>query len=416
MLHLHVHTFYSFHEGASSPETIFQAARERGIETLAITDTNGLYGLIHQRQAAAYHGIRLIIGALLNDETGLSAVILPRTRPGYSTLCRLITHRHMDEGFSLLEALKGEDLGEVFIISSSLRLLSGLRPEKTLFFELRPGSSNRYRVARELGIPAVVTNSVFFAHPAEYERHRLLRVIGLNSVFSRLSPDLHARHDQWLKPPEAMEREFAWAPEALKNTHAIVDGIEDYWDLGEWIVSRDAMEEKGDLFSLLKQKCLDGVRRRYGTMTPEVKNRLHKELDLVGRKGFAEYFLIMEDVAKQNPYTCGRGSSAASLIAYLLGITQVDPIRYDLFFERFLNEDRKDPPDIDVDFPWDDREDVLKYTFKKYGLERTAMVANHVTYQVRGALRDRFFILRRAHRHDRGADQRQPPFPGDRYR
>ncbi len=388
MIHLHVHTHYSFHEGASSPEDLFAAARERGIETLAITDTNGLYGLIHQRQAAEHYGIRLLIGSLLNDSTSHSAVIIPRTRTGYSELCRLITQRHMDTHFSLLDSLKAENLGDLFVISPDLSLLSGLPREKTLFFELRPGSIDRYRTAQELGIPAVVTNGVYFAHPRDYDKHRLLRVIGLNSVFSRLSPDLHARSDQWLKPQQTMEQEFAWAPEALRNSHAIVDGIEDYWDLGAWIVSRDAMEEKGDLFRLLKQKCLEGVRHRYGKMTSEIKNRLDKELDIVGRKGFAEYFLIMEDVAKQNPYTCGRGSSAASLISYLLGITQVDPIRYDLFFERFLNEDRKDPPDIDVDFPWDDRDDVLKYTFEKYGRKRTAMVATHVTYQARAALRE----------------------------
>ncbi|NIQ37451.1 MAG: DNA polymerase III subunit alpha [Proteobacteria bacterium] len=388
MIHLHVHTYYSFHEGASSPEELFTAARERGIDTMAMTDTNGLYGLIHQRQAAQLYGIRLLIGSFLDDRTGHSAVILPRTRLGYSTLCRLITHRHMDQHFALHDALKEENLGELFVISSDLSLLSALPRGKTLFFELRPGSIDQYGAAQELGIPAVVTNGVTFAHPTGYDKHRLLRVIGLNSVFSRLSPDLHARTDQWLKAPATIEKEFAWAPEALMNSHAIVDGIEDYWDLGAWIVSRDAMEEKGDLFLLLKQKCLDGVRHRYGNMTPEIKSRLDKELDIVGRKGFAEYFLIMEDVAKQNSYTCGRGSSAASLISYLLGITQVDPIRYDLFFERFLNEDRKDPPDIDVDFPWDDRDDALKYTFEKYGRERTAMVATHVTYQTRAALRE----------------------------
>ncbi|MBW2058689.1 MAG: DNA polymerase III subunit alpha [Deltaproteobacteria bacterium] len=388
MIHLHVHTYYSFHEGASSPEELFEAARKRGIDTLAVTDTNGLYGLMHQRKAAEHYGVRLLVGALLNDLPGHSALILPRTRTGYSALCRLITRRHMDPHFSLLEALQEEDLAELFIISPDLGLLSGLPREKTLFFELRPGLIDRYRAALELGIPAVVTNAVYFARPTDFDRQRLLRVIGLNSTFGRLTPDLHARSDQWLKPPETMEREFAWAPEALKNSHRIAKGIEDFWDLGSWIVSRDAMEEKGDLFLLLKQKCLEGVRRRYGRMTPEIKSRLEKELGIVARKGFSEYFLIMEDIARQNPYTCGRGSSAASIISYLLGITQVDPIRYDLFFERFLNEDRKDPPDIDIDFPWDEREEVLKYAFRKYGSERTAMVSTHVTYQVRGALRE----------------------------
>jgi len=388
MLHLHVHTYYSFHEGASSPEDLFAAAREQGIQTLAVTDTNGLYGLIHQLKAATHSGIRLLIGAWLDDTAGHSAIVLPRTRRGYSRLCHLITRRHTDRRFSLGPSLMNEDLSQIFVLSSDMRLLTILPREETVFFELRPGTIHKYRSAREHRIPAVVTNGVYFAHPQDYEKHRLLRVIGLNSTFSRLSPDLHARPDQWLKPAALMEKEFAWAPEALRNSHRIADGIEDYWDMGPWVVPRDAMSERDDLFRLLQQKCMDGVRLRYGTMTLAIKTRLDKELDIVARKGFSEYFLIMEDVARQNPYTCGRGSSAASLISYLLGITQVDPIRYDLFFERFLNETRKDPPDIDIDFPWDDREDVLKYIFQKYGPASTAMVANHITVQTRAAIRE----------------------------
>jgi error-prone DNA polymerase len=388
MLHLHVHTYYSFHEGASSPEDLFETARKQNIHTLAVTDTNGLYGLIHQLRAASHFGIRLLIGAWLDDMAGHSAVILPRTRQGYSRLCHLITQRHMEPRFSLLSSLMNEDLSQLFVLSSNMRLLTGLRHEKTIFFELRPGTIHAYRLAREHRIPAVVTNGVYFTHPQDYEKHRLLRVIGLNTTFSRLSPDLHARPDQWLKPPALMQKEFAWAPEALRNSHCIAEGIEDYWDMGPWVVPRDAMSEQDDLFGRLKQKCMEGVRLRYGTMTPAIKTRLDKELDIVARKGFSEYFLIMEDVARQNLYTCGRGSSAASLISYLLGITQVDPIRYDLFFERFLNETRKDPPDIDIDFPWDDREDVLKYIFQKYGPACTAMVANHITFQTRAAVRE----------------------------
>jgi len=388
MIHLHVHFYYSFHEGASSPEELFGAARQHGIDTMAITDTNGLYGLIHQRKAAEQYGFRLLVGAWVDDTTGHSAVILPRTRQGYSALCHLITWRHMDPQFSLLKSLREEDLSQLFVLSPDIRLLVCLPREKTIFFELRPGSIHQYRAARERKIPPVVTNGVYFAHPQEYEKHRLLRVIGLNSTFSRLSPDLHARKDQWLKPPMDMEKGFVWAPEALANTHVIAEGIEDYWDMGVWVVPRYAMKETNDLFLLLKQKCIEGVRVRYGAMTPEIKARLDKELNIVARKEFSQYFLIMEDVAGQNLYTCGRGSSAASLISYLLGITQVDPIRYDLFFERFLNETRKDPPDIDIDFPWDERDDVLKYIFQKYGPAHTAMVANHVTFQTRAAVRE----------------------------
>jgi len=251
MIHLHVHTYYSFYEGASSPEELFEAARERGIDTLAVTDTNGLYGLIHQRKAAEQYRLRLLIGAWLDDTAGHSAVILPRTRRGYSRLCHLVTWRHMDPQFSLPKSLREEDLSQLFVFSPDIELLMGLPREKTVFFELRPGAIHRYKVVRDLGIPVVATNGVYFAHPQEYEKHQLLRVVGLNSTFSRLSPDLHARKDQWLKPPEDMEREFAWAPEALVNSSVIAENIEDYWDMGAWVVPRDTTDETGDLFLLL---------------------------------------------------------------------------------------------------------------------------------------------------------------------
>ena len=136
MIHLHVHTYYSFHEGASSPEDLFAAAREQGIDTLAVTDTNGLYGLIHQLKAASHDGLRLLIGVWLNDTAGHSAVILPRTRRGYSRLCHLITQRHMDGRFSLSSALMNEDLSQFFVLSSDMKFLTALPHEKTIFFEL----------------------------------------------------------------------------------------------------------------------------------------------------------------------------------------------------------------------------------------------------------------------------------------
>ena len=123
-------------------------------------------------------------------------------------------------------------------------------------------------------------------------------------------------------------------------------------------------------------------------MRPEALNRLDYELDIIGRKGFASIFLIVEDIVRRAPRTCGRGSAAASLVSYALGITHVDPIRHNLFFERFLNPGRKDPPDIDVDFPWDERDGVLDYVFEKYGPERSAMVANHAGFQLRAAVRE----------------------------
>ena len=138
---------------------------------------------------------------------------------------------------------------------------------------------------------------------------------------------------------------------------------------------------------MLLRLCEQGADRRYGGMSHDIRARLDYELAIIRDKGFASYFLVVRDIVQQCPRTCGRGSAASSIVSYLLGITHVDPLRYNLFFERFLNKGRKDPPDIDVDFPWDERERILKYVFAKYE-GRAAMVANHVTFGPRSAIRD----------------------------
>jgi len=138
--------------------------------------------------------------------------------------------------------------------------------------------------------------------------------------------------------------------------------------------------EDSKAYETLRQRALDGAQWRYGRISPELLERFDRELDLIRDKGFAHYFLVVEELARRSDRTCGRGSAAASLVAYCLGITHVDPMKHNLFFERFLNEGRVDPPDIDVDFPWDERDDILDFAFARYGSRRTAMVANQVSY------------------------------------
>src|SRR6185503_3567715 len=143
-----------------------------------------------------------------------------------------------------------------------------------------------------------------------------------------------------------------------------------------------------DPYSLLVARCEEGARRRYGAISPAVRQRLDYELAIVRDKGYADYFLVVQEIVKRSPRTCGRGSAAASIISYCLGITHVEPIRHDLYFERFLNRGRVDPPDIDVDFCWDERDDVIDWVFKAFGADKVAMISNHVTFRARAAVRE----------------------------
>jgi len=278
--------------------------------------------------------------------------------------------------------------------------------------------------------------------------HRLLRAIHLNSTFARFPAGAFARRDATLLSASEMAARFPDCPDALENTVAIAERCDWSLPLGKPIFPpfppphrpeswQEALAAAGlgvaaathqaemvghagaeavDLAGteatgheqasvrmgqvdssmgadLLERLCRAGACRRYGVADPrdlptEVTSRMAKELGIVRAKGFSDYFLVVRDIVTRWPRTCGRGSAAASLIAYCLEITHVDPIAHDLFFERFLNEERRDPPDIDVDFPWDERDQVQQYVLEAWGRERTAMVANHVCFRARAAVRE----------------------------
>ncbi|HBP89361.1 MAG TPA: DNA polymerase III subunit alpha, partial [Nitrospiraceae bacterium] len=151
------------------------------------------------------------------------------------------------------------------------------------------------------------------------------------------------------------------------------------WSFKETIFPNFRQLSDPHAFTLLREKTYDGARWRYGSLTSVVTDRIERELGVIRDKGYAHYFLVVDEIVRQAPRTCGRGSAAASIVSYCLGITHVDPIRHNLFFERFLNPGRHDPPDIDVDFPWDERDRIVDFVFARYGSRQAGMVANQNT-------------------------------------
>jgi len=389
--HLHVHSNYSFCRGASRIESLVDAALAHGMRALALTDTNGLYGLVWFLQCAAERGLRPIVGAELRAD-GERAVILARNREGYATLCRLISRRHLEPGFGLSRALLA-DREYVFVLSGQVPLLETLGKQNgtaQLYVELNDPAVEPALLSfsRASGIPVVATNDVYFVDPAEFPMHRLLRAIDLNTCLSRIPKEELAGEDRWLKPPDAMARRYPHLGQALENSLRIADECSADLDIGKPAFPAFETPDGSDSFEYLREECYRGAEARYGELSESVVKRLERELGIIRDKGFASYFLVVRDIVRQSARTCGRGSAAASLVSYCLGITHVEPITHNLFFERFLNEGRTDPPDIDVDFPWDERDDVLDYVFGKYGAERTAMISNHVGFRARAAVRE----------------------------
>ncbi|MEZ4599125.1 MAG: DNA polymerase III subunit alpha [Syntrophotaleaceae bacterium] len=388
--HLHLHSALSPNWGLHSPEVLCAAARAMGMERLALTDRNGLYAIPRFVEAAREAGIAPLVGAEAVSG-GRRALLLARNREGYANLCRLLSALHTDDPFDLCQALAARRKG-LFVISDDAVLLEQLvqRDRDGLHVELSPGHGpeTALKLARRLGLPPVATSRALLLHPGDYLLHRTLRAIAGNTTLDRLCEADCARPSDRLLPERELADRFPHCPEGLANTVAIADACCTDWDFSATIFPRFRGLEDRQAAMELERRARKGALWRYGRLNERIEERMQKELSLIRDKGFAHYFLVVEELAAQSPRTCGRGSAAASLVAYCLGITHVDPLRYNLFFERFLNEGRTDPPDIDIDFPWDERDDVLDFAFARYGKDRAAMVANQVGFKSRGALRE----------------------------
>jgi len=434
---LHVHTCYSLLSGVGHPVEWAEAAARAGIDTLAVTDTDGLYGAMEHAKAAEAAGIRPLFGVTLTEagpeeqeerrRPRARAVLLARDRKGFAALCRLITARRLEpDSFDLVEAVAAEAAGpaegSIFVLAPEASLLeawSRRLPPDTLHAELlvhpeegRKGPARRQAAAlaaraEALGVPVVATNASHFPGREGYRLHAVLRAIagraGLAQVTaSRAGPaparaGLRGPHEvaspeAWLKPPEAMARLFEDRPEALAATRRLAEACRVEFDLGRVRFPEVPLPDGETPFSRLWKICFAGARRRYRPLTAGVVDRLRHELETIEAMGFAPYFLIVHDIlkfARRSGIPClGRGSAAGSLALYALGATWVDPLANNLSFERFLNPERVKPPDVDLDFCWRRRDEVVEHVFQRYGRDRVAMLCTHVTFAGRSAIRE----------------------------
>ncbi len=385
-VHLHVHSSYSMMWGVSSVEKLCQKAASQGCTALALTDTNGFYGLMNFLEAARRHRLQPLVGTTLRA-TGREAVFLARTPRGYELLCHMATLVHKND-FSFFRDVPHAPR-DLAALASDPELLKCLPSRVECRVEVIPGERDRrtLQMSRELGISPVATNGVHFAGPEDHSLHRLVRAIDLNRTLSTLPPEEVVPPSRWLKSPEEMARHFPQAPEALSNALALARMCCTHWDHFQTVFP-PYDDRREDHIQVLLDRCRRGISWRYGKTSHAVEKRLAEELELIANKGYVDYFLVVADMVSRRPIHCGRGSAAASLVSYLLGITHVDPIEHNLLFGRFLNPHRNDHPDIDVDFPWDERDDLMEELLGVYGSHRMASVANHVGFGARASLRE----------------------------
>ncbi len=445
--HLCVHSNHSFLRGGSTPEELCEQAAREGMETLALTDVNGLYGVVPFVKEARKAGLRPVVGVDLCEPLSTNrprrAVLLAESQEGYSALCQIISDRHLKNNFKIRESLEDRGPG-VVVLSDDLDLLAalvGARGSEGHGLALcgwKPWRRTLVEAGRRgllrAGLKPVATNDVWFAQPWDYWRHQLLTAIGLNVALSAVPPQRLASRQAWLKSVQEVGRLFEEVPEAVGNAMELAEACHGEPPLGKLLLPRFAPSaEKGVRGSWsgslqhLRKQCLRGVVWRYGTrdqprqtmgqiypaddpwcpvpgrsgempvpdpaqLRDDVRRQLEHELDIVAEMDYADYFLVVADIVRyarqEGIPTCGRGSAANSVIAYALGLTHVDPLAHDLYFERFLNQGRSDAPDVDIDFSWRDRDRVLAYVYNTYGEQRVAMIATLVTFQGRAAVRE----------------------------
>ena len=358
---------------------------------IALTEVNGLWGFIRFVQLAKEQGIKPIAGT--NLITAMENVILlAENQTGYENMCRIISSIHDDPDASIPNLLMLFHSG-LFILAhqdSVLELLSTFIPNSHLFVELRPSiaEAKAQALANTYQLEIIATGDVYFLNKEDYHTHRILRTIDLNTTLSQLPPNETKDQRHFFRSEKEMIDLFPSSMAAINNSQYLAERCKTDWTYTNTIFPDLSLKNTHRANKALRSLVTTGAHERYGKINGLLKKRINYELSLITQKGFAPYFLIVRDIVRQTESTIGRGSGAASVVSYCLYITQVDPILYNLQFERFIHPERMNMPDIDIDFLWDERDKILDYIFNKYSTERSAMVSSQVFLQPRSSIRE----------------------------
>ncbi len=435
-IHLHVHTEYSLLDGACRIPDLIQRVKELGMPGVAITDHGVMYGVIDFYKTAKEKGIKPIIGCEVylapnsrferkgQKEQLLHLILLAKNQEGYKNLIKLVTLSYL-EGFYYKPRIDKELLrnyskgligltsciaGEIptYILQgnidkareSILEYLSIFDPGD-FYLELQDNGLPEQKIvnnklislSKDLEVPIVASNDVHYLNREDAELHDILLCIQTGSKLKDENRLKFETNEFYLKSQEEMEKIFGNVPSALENTYKIAEKCNLEIILNNILFPTFKVPEGETLESWFEKLCWENVGKKFKNITPEIEERLNYEIRVIKQMGFSGYFLIVSDFvnfAKKNgiPVGPGRGSAAGSLVAYVLGITNLEPTRWRLIFERFLNPERITMPDIDIDFCFERREEVINYVREKYGKDHVAQIITFGTMAARAAIRD----------------------------
>jgi DNA-directed DNA polymerase III (polc) len=436
--HLHVHTEYSLLDGSGKIKEMVHRAKELGMDSLAITDHGVMYGVIDFYKACLAEGIKPIIGcevyvapnSRFDRETGNSEeryyhlVLLAENNIGYQNLMKIVSKGFLEgfyykprvdyevldkysEGITALSACLGGEVANNLLRGfyeeakkAALRLQS-IFGEGHFFLELQDHgmqeqkSTNQglLRMSQETGIKLVATNDIHYTFAEDADPHDILLCIQTQKKVTDENRMRYEGGQYYLKSPEEMLTTFPYAKEALENTYEIAQRCNVSITFGEYKLPIYPVPDSFTAFDYLKKLCEEGLKERYHPIPEELLQRLDYELDTIRSMGFVDYFLIVWDFikyARDNGIMVGpgRGSAAGSIVSYSLGITDIDPIKYNLLFERFLNPERLTMPDIDIDFCFERRQEVIDYVSRKYGKDKVVQIVTFGTMAAKAVIRD----------------------------
>ncbi len=436
--HLHVHTEYSLLDGSNKITEYVARVKELGMTAAAITDHGVMYGVIDFYKAAKAAGVRPILGCEVyvapnsrfdretvhGEDRYYHLVLLAENNQGYSNLVKIVSKGFVDgyyykprvdmelllkyhEGLIALSAcLAGEvprNLVRGFYEEAKETALKYQKcfGKGNFFLELQDHglpqqqvvNQQLLRLSKDTGIELVATNDVHYTYEEDFEPHDILLCL---QTGKKLSDENRMRYEggqYYVKSEEEMKKLFPYAIDAVENTQKIAERCQVDIEFGVTKLPDFSVPEGFTTYEYLRKLCYDGIKERYKTVTEELKERLEYELNVIKDMGYVEYFLIVWDYirfAREQGISVGpgRGSAAGSIVSYSIGITNIDPIRYNLIFERFLNPERVSMPDIDVDFCFERRQEVIDYVVEKYGKDCVTMIITFGTLAARGVIRD----------------------------
>lgn len=389
-MYLNCHTYFSLHYGTLSPEGLAEAAAHRGIDSLVLTDINNTSAAFPFMRACRARGVRPVLGIEFRKDNLSYYIGIARNIEGWAELCRHLTAIQENPATLTHRAPQFKHCWVVY------RRLS-FKPEhlkENEFIGIRPHDTHKLYSSGLLSFrkKLLALQPVSFLNRDGFRTHKLLRCIDRNLILSKLTTDAHADSREYFMRPEDLRKHYKVYPDLLKRSIDLISSCNYSLKTGmdnNRLHFTSSIEED---IKLLWKLAEDGRRKRYGVEHKKAIERMEKEMTLIEKMGFGSYFLITWDIIRYAQsvgyHHVGRGSGANSLVAYCIGITDVDPLELDLYFERFINPYRQSPPDFDIDFSWDERDEVTDYVFKRYGSEYTALLATYNTFKGRSIIRE----------------------------